>query len=448
MANGVIEQLLDFNQGNLYPKITNVNASYISETDVNGAAGFIKDLFAAGALDASTFEISGNKLSLKSDAVIPGTIANASSADKVKHELKIQTAENKTEIYNGSEVVNITKVYQADKLTKDFKIRVPDASNNTPTYRIVGTDRVDIDKVYSAVYADRLFNDFKIKVLDTNGTSYRKASINSSTGEDIDTVWESYSARTADKVANSLKIAYTDKDSSTRELEWNGSVAGNITISSIQESQYAKQIKDLSGSDTKIASIMTVSGASDTAGQISRITNPVMTSDRVVLCINRSGNSDNYSYSYEWVDGTQIGGAQVDQANPNTPYYVLGASDKEQTTIYGNFSGKSPYFKNSNLYQTSDETLKTFTEDLDVNLDNLASIKKGLFYWNSDENKVLDIGVTAQSLEPLFPELVTETDGIKAVSYSKLSVVALAAIDKLYKRVKELEDEVEELKSK
>ena len=78
MANGVIEQLLDFNQGNLYPKITDVNNSYISKTDVNGAAGFIKDIFDAGALDASTFEISGNKLSLKSGAVIPGIIANAS----------------------------------------------------------------------------------------------------------------------------------------------------------------------------------------------------------------------------------------------------------------------------------------------------------------------------------------------------------------------------------
>ena len=447
MANGVIEQLLDFNQGNLYPKITDVNNSYISKTDVNGAAGFIKDLFDAGALDASTFEISGNKLSLKLGAVIPGTIANASSADKVKHKLIIKIAENGQEDYDGSETININKVYQADKLTNRFRIRIPDASNNTPTYKAVD-ELYDVDKVYSAVYADRLSHEFKIKVLDANGTSHKIASINSSTGEDIDTVWESYKAKTAEKVANSLKIAYTDKDGSAQELEWNGSVVGNITISSIQESQYAKQIKDLSGSDTKIASIMTVSGASDTAGQISRITNPVMTSDRVVLCINRSGNSDNYSYSYEWVDGTQIGGAQVDQANPNTPYYVLGASDKEQTTIYGNFSGKSPYFKNSNLYQTSDETLKTFTEDLDVNLDNLASIKKGLFYWNLDENKVLDIGVTAQSLEPLFPELVTETDGIKAVSYSKLSVVALAAIDKLYKRVKELEDEVEKLKSK
>ena len=169
--------------------------------------------------------------------------------------------------------------------------------------------------------------------------------------------------------------------------------------------------------------------------------------ETVLLSIKKTGEA----YSYQWIDGTTVGGAggaQVDQADPSTAYYILGASAKDQTTIYGNFINHSPYFKGLNLYQTSDETLKTFTEDLDVNLDNLASIKKGLFYWNSDENKVLDIGVTAQSLEPLFPELVTETDGIKAVSYSKLSVVALAAIDKLYKRIKELEDEVEELKSK
>ena len=59
MASGVIEQLLDFNQGNLYPKIADVDASYIGKSNVNGAAGFIKDLFDAEALDASTFGISG-----------------------------------------------------------------------------------------------------------------------------------------------------------------------------------------------------------------------------------------------------------------------------------------------------------------------------------------------------------------------------------------------------
>ena len=440
MANGVIEQLLDFNQGNLYPKIAKVNASYIGETEVNGAAGFIKDLFLAEAIDASTFEISGNKLSLKSDAVIPGTIENASSANKVKHELIIKTAENVETRYNGRAEVNINKVYQADKLTNTFRIKVP--SGNTSTYKTVG-ESYDVEQVYSAKVADSLKNNFRIKVPSGDTAEYKIV------GElyDVDQVYSSKLADTAGKVAGSLKITYTDiaGDSQTLVDDWKGDGVVNANITGISEAKYARNLKTDSGNpiignDPKLSSILTVSKD----GAIAALDASIGTTATVLLSIKK--NED--SYSYQWIDGTTVGGAQVDQADSDTSYYVLGASDKKQTTIYGNFNGKSPYFKNSNLYQTSDETLKTFTEDLDVNLDNLASIKKGLFYWNSDENKVLDIGVTAQSLEPLFPELVTETDGIKAVSYSKLSVVALAAIDKLYKRVKELEDEVEELKSK
>ena len=443
MANGVIEQLLDFNQGNLYPKIANVNASYIGETNVNGAAGFIKDLFLAEALDASTFEVSGNKLSLKSDAVIPGTIANASSADKVKHELIIKTAENTETGYDGSQAITINKVYQADKLTNRFRIRIPDASNNTPTYKAVD-ELYDVDKVYSAVFTDKLVNEFRIRIADNNGPVYRTVGTDR---VDIEKIYSAVKADSADETKGSLKITYTDiaGDSQTLVNVWKGDGAVNANITGISEAKYARNLKTDSGNpiignDPKLSSILTVSKD----GAIAALDASIGTTATVLLSIKK--NED--SYSYQWIDGTTVGGAQVDQADSDTSYYVLGASDKKQTTIYGNFNGKSPYFKNSNLYQTSDETLKTFTEDLDVNLDNLASIKKGLFYWNSDENKVLDIGVTAQSLEPLFPELVTETDGIKAVSYSKLSVVALAAIDKLYKRVKELEDEVEELKSK
>lgn len=440
MASGVIEQLLDFNQGNLYPKIADVNKSYVSKTDVNGAAGFIKDLFDAAALDASTFEISGNKLSLKSDAVIPGTIENASTADKVKHPLIIKTAENVETGYNGSQAVNINKVYQADKLTNNFRIKVP--SGNTSTYKMVG-ESYDVEQVYSAKVADSLKNNFRIKVPSGDTADYKIV------GElyDVDQVYSSKLADTAGKVSGSLKITYTDIAGTSQTLvdDWKGDGAVNANITGISEAKYARNLKTDSGNPIignaqQLSSILTVSKD----GAIAALDASIGTTATVLLSIKK--NED--SYSYQWIDGTTVGGAQVDQADSDTSYYVLGASDKKQTTIYGNFNGKSPYFKNSNLYQTSDETLKTFTEDLDVNLDNLASIKKGLFYWNSDENKVLDIGVTAQSLEPLFPELVTETDGIKAVSYSKLSVVALAAIDKLYKRIKELEDEVEELKSK
>ena len=410
MASGVIEQLLDFNQGNLYPKIANVNASYVSENDTNGAAGFIKDLFAGEAFDASIFGLSGNKLSLKSGAVIPGTIDNAATADKVKNTLNIKTAQNETTTYDGSVVINIAKVYQADKatsLTNEFKIRIPDDSAGRSTYKTVG-ESVTIDKVYSAVKAD-----------------------------------------SADETKGSLKITYTDSagDSQTLVDDWKGGTPVTANITGISEAKYARNLKNgsniITGNAQQLSSILTVSST----GAIATLDPSIGPTATVILSIKNNEGV----YSYQWIDGTTVGGAggaQVDQAALNTAYYVLGASASGQTTIYGNFRDHSPYFKGLNLYQTSDETLKTFTEDLDVNLDNLASIKKGLFYWNSDENKVLDIGVTAQSLEPLFPELVTETDGIKAVSYSKLSVVALAAIDKLYKRVKELEYEVEKLKSK
>ena len=442
MASGVIEQLLDFNQGNLYPKIANVNASYVGESNVNGAAGFIKDLFLAEAIDASTFEISGNKLSLKSDAVIPGTIENASSANKVKHELIIKTAENVETRYNGRAEVNINKVYQADKLTNNFRIKVP--SGNTSTYKTVG-ESYDVEQVYSAKVADSLKNNFRIKVPSGDTADYKIV------GElyDVDQVYSAKLADTAGKVTGSLKITYTDiaGDSQTLVNVWKGddSVVANIT--GISEARYARNLKTDSGNPIignaqQLSSILTVSKD----GAIAALDASIGTTATVLLSIKK--NED--SYSYQWIDGTTVGGAQIkDCKDDNTnPFYILGALQGDSINVYANLTRHSPYFKGLNLYQTSDETLKTFTEDLDVNLDNLASIKKGLFYWNSDENKVLDIGVTAQSLEPLFPELVTETDGIKAVSYSKLSVVALAAIDKLYKRVKELEDEVEELKSK
>ena len=238
MASGVIEQLLDFNQGNLYPKIADVNKSYVSKTDVNGAAGFIKDLFDAAALDASTFEISGNKLSLKSNAVIPGTIENASSANKVKHKLIIKIAENGQEDYDGSETININKVYQADKLTNRFRIRIPDASNNTPTYKTVG-ENVDIDKVYSAVFTDRLVNDFRIRIADSNGPVYRTVGTDR---VDIEKIYSAVKADSADEIKGSLKITYTDINDDLISLaNWKGNTTEVFNITGIPEAKSARK---------------------------------------------------------------------------------------------------------------------------------------------------------------------------------------------------------------
>lgn len=93
------------------------------------------------------------------------------------------------------------------------------------------------------------------------------------------------------------------------------------------------------------------------------------------------------------------------------------------------------------FYQSSDERLKTFTEDYSINLDDIKNIKTGRFYWNSDEKQVINGGVTAQSVEKYFPELVREDEnGTKTVNYDGLAVVAIAAIKKLTERIEELEN--------
>ena len=93
------------------------------------------------------------------------------------------------------------------------------------------------------------------------------------------------------------------------------------------------------------------------------------------------------------------------------------------------------------FYQSSDENLKTFTEDYDINLDNLKNIKTGKFYWNADSTQEINGGVSAQTVEQYFPELVMENeDGMKSVNYDGLAVVAIAAIKKLTDRIEQLEE--------
>ena len=107
----------------------------------------------------------------------------------------------------------------------------------------------------------------------------------------------------------------------------------------------------------------------------------------------------------------------------------------------GNITTNNGIITASAFYESSDESLKTFTEDYNINLDDIKNIKTGKFYWNSDENQVINGGVSAQTVEKYFPELVRENEnGIKSVNYDGLAVVAIAAIKKLTERIEELEN--------
>ena len=109
----------------------------------------------------------------------------------------------------------------------------------------------------------------------------------------------------------------------------------------------------------------------------------------------------------------------------------------------------SPYYNrcycSGGFYEASDERLKNFGDDIEVDLDKLSTLSKKYFTWKDDESNTQHIGVSAQEVQAIYPELVEviDEDGHLSVSYDKLSVVALKGIDVLNDKIKSLEKRLE-----
>lgn len=183
-------------------------------------------------------------------------------------------------------------------------------------------------------------------------------------------------------------------------------------------------------------------------------------SNETTYVLTRTYN-DTKTYTTKWIEQSAVSiKTPVYNEKDATPIYFItgctsnvinkGTTELTCSSILDD-SKTGIYFKKVSdnsikLFQTSDERLKHFTSDINIDFSSLAKIKKGEFYWKDDKTKTMDIGVSAQSVEEVYPQLVDETNGIKSVSYDKLGVVALAAIDKLHDRISSLENEIAQLK--
>ena len=99
------------------------------------------------------------------------------------------------------------------------------------------------------------------------------------------------------------------------------------------------------------------------------------------------------------------------------------------------------------FFESSDARLKEFGEDIPIDMEKVRQLPKKKFYWKDDESKTLHIGTSAQEVQKLFPEAVSESEnGTLLVDYPKLSMVALRAIDVLYDENKKMKEDIEQLK--
>lgn len=130
-----------------------------------------------------------------------------------------------------------------------------------------------------------------------------------------------------------------------------------------------------------------------------------------------------------------------------TKYNILG-SPTNTGNLNTAYCSTSVYMQGNNLYATSDARLKEFKEDIEVDLEKLRKLPKKYFTWKGES--MIDIGTSAQELLKLYPELVSydEVNDVYAVDYVKLSVIALAAVDTLYDRLKSTEDRLKAIEDK
>jgi hypothetical protein len=135
----------------------------------------------------------------------------------------------------------------------------------------------------------------------------------------------------------------------------------------------------------------------------------------------------------EFKDGTLDSEGNVDLKIDSSGNLLVGTtSGSDKVTVNGDVSA-------TNFNTTSDATLKTNVETLTGSLDAVKAMRGVSFDWIENGNP--EIGVIAQEVEEVLPELVnTNDEGIKSVKYGNIVAVLIEAI-------KEQQEQIDELKA-
>ena len=131
--------------------------------------------------------------------------------------------------------------------------------------------------------------------------------------------------------------------------------------------------------------------------------------------------------------------------SPNGNAYVPG------TLTCGNCTCKGTVTYGS-LLKGSDIRLKNRLEDINNVLENIESIQTFKYTFKNDSSNDVNIGVSAQDLIKVYPELVktthTDEDGTEfyGVNYAELSTIALQGCKELHQLVKDQQSQIDLLK--
>ena len=145
--------------------------------------------------------------------------------------------------------------------------------------------------------------------------------------------------------------------------------------------------------------------------------------------------------------GSTVTNNAIEFSTSNTAF-VIGngtANDSRSDALTVLFDGTTTIA--GDLSINSDARLKANIISLGGTLAKLLQIDGKTYTMKKDENKKQKIGVLAQDIEKVFPELVSESNGVKSVNYQGLVPVLINALKEQDTKLNKQQVEIDELKA-
>lgn len=237
--------------------------------------------------------------------------------------------------------------------------------------------------------------------------------------------------------------------------ELGATAMGNLTVASGDEGATAIGLETEASGNTGATAIGNSSVASGNDGATAMGSNALASGNDGAIALGSytiaAGNSCTAIGQYN--DPIVAAGAAV---TSTSPLFIVGNGDNTSTR-----SNALEVFKDGdatlagNLTENSDRRLKKNIHKINDPTADLNSLSGYYYNWKNRNNDDLQIGLIAQEVQAVFPQLVKEgADGMLSVNYSKFVPILIEAFNAQQKRIKSYErrfenqqDQIDELKS-
>ena len=130
------------------------------------------------------------------------------------------------------------------------------------------------------------------------------------------------------------------------------------------------------------------------------------------------------------------------------PFGVNGAFNAyADATVGGNLVVSGTLGVSANVFTYSDENLKTNIKTLDNSLAKILKLRGVNFNWKEGNSEGEQVGLIAQEVEQIYPELVGNVNGIKAVQYSNLVAPLIEAVKAQQKQIENQQQQIDALRA-